>query len=67
MEEKVEGKEVTSIAPQVQKTQVIDLMEALKQSLETRTSKDGTGATKKPAAKAVKSKAAAKESKRASR
>ena len=67
VEQKVEGKEITSIAPQVQKTQVIDLMEALKQSLETRTSKDGKSATKKPAAKAVKSKPAAKESKRASR
>ncbi|HZE19986.1 MAG TPA: Ku protein [Candidatus Angelobacter sp.] len=67
VEQKVEGKEITSIAPQVQKTQVIDLMEALKQSLETRTAKDGKSATKKPAAKAVKSKTAAKESKRASR
>ena len=32
-EQKVEGKEVTSLAPQAQRTQVIDLMEALKQSL----------------------------------
>ena len=33
VESKVEGKEVTSLAPQAQRTQVIDLMEALKQSL----------------------------------
>ena len=40
VEEKVEGKEVTSLAPQAQRTQVIDLMDALKQSL----GKRGTGA-----------------------
>jgi DNA end-binding protein Ku len=33
VESKVEGREVTSLAPQAQRTQVIDLMEALKQSL----------------------------------
>jgi len=33
VEQKVEGKEVTSLAPQAQRTQVIDLMDALKQSL----------------------------------
>src|SRR5882672_10071696 len=33
VEAKVEGKEVTSLAPQAQRTQVIDLMEALKQSI----------------------------------
>ena len=33
VETKVEGKEVTSLAPQAQRTQVIDLMDALKQSL----------------------------------
>jgi DNA end-binding protein Ku len=33
VESKVEGKEVTSLAPQAQRTQVIDLMDALKQSL----------------------------------
>jgi DNA end-binding protein Ku len=60
VESKVEGKEVTSLAPQAQRTQVIDLMEALKQSL----GKRGTGAgggkaaaadaelEKKPAARA---------------
>jgi len=41
VETKVEGKEVTSLAPQAQRTQVIDLMDALKQSL----GKRGTGAT----------------------
>jgi len=39
VEAKVEGKEVTSLAPQAQRTQVIDLMDALKQSL----GKRGTG------------------------
>ena len=59
VEAKVEGKEVTSLAPQAQRTQVIDLMDALKQSL----GKRGTGAAsagggkvaeleKKPAARA---------------
>ena len=61
VEAKVEGKEVTSLAPQAQRTQVIDLMEALKQSL----GKRGDGASgaaagrgkvtdleKKPAARA---------------
>jgi len=61
VETKVEGKEVTSLAPQAQRTQVIDLMDALKQSL----GKRGTGAAgaaaggrkvteleKKPAARA---------------
>src|SRR5207247_8348271 len=33
VESKVEGREVTSLAPQAQRTQVIDMMEALKQSL----------------------------------
>jgi len=67
VEQKVEGKEVTSIAPQAQRTQVIDLMEALKQSLETRATKDGASGTKKPAAKSSKTTTTAKESKRASR
>ena len=33
---KVEGKEVTAVGPEVQRTQVIDLMDALKQSLAKR-------------------------------
>ena len=45
VENKVEGKEVTSLAPQAQRTQVIDLMEALKQSL----GKRGGGAAGAPA------------------
>jgi len=67
VESKVEGKEVTSLAPQSQRTQVIDLMDALKQSLGKRGgapagSKSGRGAAdggakvaaleKKPAARA---------------
>ncbi|MGH7845994.1 MAG: Ku protein [Candidatus Binatia bacterium] len=42
---KVEGKEVTLAAPQVQRGQVIDLMEALKQSLERRVAAGGAKAT----------------------
>src|SRR5215831_17419987 len=60
VESKVEGKEVTSLAPQAQRTQVIDLMDALKQSLGKRAGggKAGAGAAetgaleKKPAARA---------------
>jgi DNA end-binding protein Ku len=66
IEQKVEGKEITSVAPQAQRTQVIDLMEALKQSLETRGAKDGRSGAKKTAAKSSKT-TTAKESKRASR
>lgn len=60
VEAKVEGKEVTSLAPQAQRTQVIDLMDALKQSLGKRggaaAPAAGTGRAanleKKPAARA---------------
>ena len=57
VESKVEGKEVTTLAPQAHRAQVIDLMDALKQSLGKRGSSSraaaeddeaGTG-TKKPA------------------
>ncbi len=46
---KVEGKEVTAIGPQVQRAQVIDLMEALKESLAKR-----VPAERKPPAKMAK-------------
>ena len=71
VESKVEGREVTSLAPQAQRTQVIDLMDALKQSLGKRTGggrASGNGAAgsskaaaleKKPAAKARREKAEA--------
>lgn len=69
VEMKVEGQEVTSLAPQTQRTQVIDLMEALKQSLGKRTGGGRAGADgtvprsealeKKPAAKARREKAEA--------
>jgi DNA end-binding protein Ku len=67
VEAKVEGKEITAIGPQVQRTQVIDLMDALKQSLEGRVSKDRQAGAKKPAVKAARTAPAAKEKKRASR
>lgn len=67
VESKVEGKEVTAIGPQVQRTQVIDLMDALKQSLESRVSKEGKADGKKPVAKAKRTATPAKEGKRASR
>ena len=46
--QKVEGKEVTAVVPQVQRAQVIDLMEALKESLAKRVA----SGEKKPLAKA---------------
>ena len=50
---KVEGKEVTAVGPQVQRAQVIDLMEALKESLAKRVPQE-----KKPAVKAKRGEAA---------
>ncbi len=67
VESKVEGKEITSIGPQEQRAQVIDLMDALKQSLENRVPKEGRTAAKKPAAKSSRTATSAKEGKRASR
>src|SRR5262245_38986067 len=60
VELKVEGREVTSLAPQAQRTQVIDLMDALTQSLGKKASGAGAGSAaaeaktleKKPAARA---------------
>jgi len=74
VEQKVEGQEITSLAPQAQRTQVIDLMEALKQSLGSRGSgKAAAGAArggerleKKPAAKARREKAEAPREKKVS-
>ncbi len=67
VESKVEGKEITAIGPQVQRTQVIDLMDALKQSLENRISKESRTGAKKPAVKSSRTAPALKEKKRASR
>jgi DNA end-binding protein Ku len=66
VEQKVEGQEITAIGPQVQRTQVIDLMDALKQSLEKHGTSDGA-AGKKPAAKAKRAETPAKEKKVASK
>jgi DNA end-binding protein Ku len=62
---KVEGKEVTAVGPQVQRAQVIDLMDALKQSLAKRAAAAEavpTGQmTKKPPMKAPKRQASGAE------
>src|SRR5262249_36614996 len=61
---KVEGKEVTAVAPEVHRAEVIDLMDALKQSLAKRAAEPGapTAPTdKKPPIKVVKGAAAANE------
>src|SRR5262249_2479107 len=53
---KVEGKEIITLTPEAPKAQVIDLMEALKESLSKRVPKDKD---KKPLAKAKKGETAA--------
>jgi len=53
---KVEGKEVTAVGPQMQRAQVIDLMDALKESLARRVPRE-----RKPAVKAKPAAAAAPE------
>ncbi len=65
---KVEGREITTMAPQAQRAQVIDLMDALKQSLEQRGAGQQTvKRERKPAAKAARSAEAAPKKKAASR
>jgi DNA end-binding protein Ku len=55
---KVEGKEVTAVGPEVQRAQVIDLMEALKQSLAKRVAAPTERPMeKKPAVKAKRAEA----------
>ena len=70
VDQKVEGKEVTAVGPQVQRTQVIDLMDALKKSLDSRTSEGRTSKAEKAETKkkAVAKRApAAKEKKAAAK
>jgi len=67
VEQKVEGKEVTALGPQVQRTQVIDLMDALKKSLDGRSKKAEKAEAKKPAKAKLAAKPAAKEKKAASK
>jgi DNA end-binding protein Ku len=50
---KVEGKEVTAAAPQAQRAQVIDLMEALKESLAKRVPQEKKAAVKAKRAEAA--------------
>ena len=59
--QKIEGKEVTAVGPQVQRAQVIDLMDALKESLAKRVA----SGEKKPLAKAKRGEPAAAPPKRA--
>jgi DNA end-binding protein Ku len=66
---KVEGKEITAAAPEAQRAQVIDLMDALKQSLAKRGGERPTAAgapvSKKPPAKAPKRAAASDKDRKA--
>jgi DNA end-binding protein Ku len=66
VESKVEGKEIVTAEPETQRTQVIDIMDALKQSLEGR-AKTPAKEGKKPAQKAKRAVAVTKEKKAASR
>jgi non-homologous end joining protein Ku len=60
IEAKIEGKEIITLSAEPPRAQVIDLMEALKDSLTKRPAKE-----KKPLAKAAKAVAAAPAPKRA--
>ena len=65
---KIEGKEITAAAPETQRAQVIDLMDALKQSLAKRGGEDraADGVTgKKPPAKAAPKRAASDKERKA--
>jgi len=64
--QKVEGKEITTAAAPAERAQVIDLMDALKQSLEQRP-KAGAKPERKPAAKAARTQSAAPKRKTASK
>jgi DNA end-binding protein Ku len=66
--QKVEGKEVTAAAPEVQRAQVIDLMDALKQSLAKRGGAEGARAApveKRPPVKAKRGAASDKPASKA--
>jgi non-homologous end joining protein Ku len=65
VEQKVAGKQITTLAPAAERAQVIDLMDALKQSLDARGS--GAKGARKPAAKVVRKAEAAPKKKVASR
>jgi len=67
VEQKVEGKEIVTIEPDAHRTQVIDIMDALKQSLEGRGKAPAAKGGKKPAQKAKRAVATPKEKKAASR
>ena len=67
VEQKVEGKEIVTIEPDAHRTQVIDIMDALKQSLEGRGKAPAAKEGKKPAQKAKRAVATPREKKAASR
>src|SRR2546425_3990091 len=62
---KVEGKEVTTVTPEVHRAQVIDLMDALKQSLAKRAGSRAEEPERKGAAAAISKKPPVKAEKRA--
>jgi len=62
---KVEGKEVTTVTPEVHRAQVIDLMDALKQSLAKRAGSRAEEPERKGAAAATSKKPPVKAEKRA--
>ena len=64
---KVEGKEITAVMPETHKAQVIDLMDALKQSLGERDGATKAKSERKPAAKAKRVQATTEKKKTARR
>jgi DNA end-binding protein Ku len=64
VEQKAQGKQITVVAPQAPRAQVIDLMAALKESLEKKTAKEKKGAVRAKTATSEKSQKKAQSTKR---